>query len=133
MKRSQSSASVFTTVSMYGVRKGKYQRALGIVNVFIMVSSLVMTILGFLFMKVYHMDKIYAPSNEKDHEGRTKLNGLEDLANFGILPWLLVSIGFATFILATLGFLFSAIESKPPLMVYSIMLGLLVLFQFYFI
>ena len=133
LKRSQSSASVFTTVSMYGVRKGKYQRALGIVNVFIMVSSLVMTILGFLFMKVYHMDKIYAPSNEKDREGRTKPNGLEDLENFGMLPWLLISIGFATFVLATLGFLFSAIESKPPLMVYSILLGLLVLFQFYFI
>ena len=125
LKRSQSMASVTTTTSMFTRRSGKYQKALGIVNVYIMVSSLIMTVIGVVLMRVFHMDKIYVTSESE--------TALEDLSSYGQLPWLLLSIGVATFILATLGFLFSGMESKPALMTHSVFMGLLVLFQLYFI
>jgi len=117
-------ASVSTNLSMFTARKGKYQKVLGIANVYFMISSLTMLILGALLIKGLHMDKIYVPSDE---------GILDSLSSYGKLPWLLVGIGIATFVLATLGFLFLELESKPPLIVYSFLLGLLVITQFYFV
>ena len=124
LKRSQSSASINTTASVFTRRGNKYQKALGITNVYIMLSSFIMIVLGIVFMNVYHMDKIYV------YGENSRLN---DLWSYGQLPMLLIGIGIGTFVLATLGFLFLTMESKPPLMVYSILLGMLVFAQFYFI
>ena len=124
LKRSHSSVSVNTTVSVFTRRGGKYQKALGITNVYIMLSSFIMIVLGIVFMKVYHMDKIYV------YGENSKLN---EHWSYGQLPMLLIGIGSATFVIATLGFLFLTMRSKPPLMMYSILLGLLVFCQFYFI
>ena len=124
LKRSASSVSVNTTASVFTRRGGKYQKALGITNVYIMLSSFIMIVLGIVFMKVYHMDKIYV------YGENSRLN---DLWSYGQLPMLLIGIGTGTFVIATLGFLFLTMKSKPPLMMYSILLGLLVFCQFYFI
>ena len=130
LKRSTSSASVLTTASVYTARRGKYQKALGIVNVVIMVSSLIMALLGFIFARVYMMDKIYTSGGKSE---LAPTNGLEELWSYGWLPWLLIGIGLGTFILSSLGFLFSGMESKPPLFVYSFLMALLVLFQLFVI
>ena len=124
LKRSHSSVSVNTTASIFTRRGGKYQKALGITNVYIMLSSFIMIVLGIVFMKVYHMDKIYVYGENSN---------LNEHWSYGQLPMLLIGIGSATFVIATLGFLFLTMESKPPLMMYSILLGLLVFCQFYFI
>jgi hypothetical protein len=117
-------ASMSTTLSIFTTKKGKYQKVIGIVNVYFMISSLTMLIMGALLIGGLHMDKIYVPSDE---------GILDSLWSYGTLPWLLVGIGIATFVVATLGFLFLELESKPPLIVYSCLLGLLVISQFYFV
>ena len=89
-----------------------------------MISSLTMLIMGALLIRGLHMDKIYVPSEE---------GTLDNLWSYGKLPWVLVGVGMATFVLATLGFLFLELESKPPLIVYACLLGMLVLSQFYMI
>jgi hypothetical protein len=109
---------------MFSTRRGKYQKALGIMNVYIMLSSLTMLIMGAGLMRGLHMDKIYVPSEE---------GTLDSLSSYGKLPYVLLGVGMATFVLATLGFLFLELEKKLPLIVYACLLGLLVFSQFFLV
>jgi len=72
--------------------------------------------------KVYHSGECDPPCPE-----------LSSLWTFGWLPSLLIGIGCGTFVLAAAGLLFSAMETRPPLIAYAITLSMLVLFQCFFI
>ena len=117
-------ASVSTTMSMLTERKTKYQKALGILNVYTMLWSLAMMAIGTYLIKSFHMDKIYVESDE---------GHLNDLWSYRQLPWLLVCIGITTLVVTTIGFLFLGLEAKPPLFVYSCLLGLLIVTKVYFL
>lgn len=85
------SESTKTTFSVYITRKTKYQRWLGMLNVLILLGSLCLVFLGLVLKLSYYMDQLGFLSS-----------------NFELLPWLLTGVGIATFMLAALGFIFSA-------------------------
>ena len=55
LKRSESAK---TTLSMYAQRTGKYQKWLGMVNVFLLLSSFVLLFTGVILRLNYFMDRI---------------------------------------------------------------------------
>ena len=55
LKRSESAR---TTLSMYAQKAGKYQKWLGMVNVLLLLSSLVLLFTGVIFKLNYFMDKL---------------------------------------------------------------------------
>ena len=120
MKRS---ASISTTLSQFSTRKSKFRKWLALINVFIMISSLIFACLGLLFMYVFHMNQIYSSTQ----------TGLGDLWYFYLLPYLLIGIGSTTLVLSTVGFVFSAMESRIALIIYAVLMSLLAIFQLFFI
>ena len=99
------SESTRTTLSMMITRTGKYQKWLGMINVIILLSGLSMLFFGCVLKWHYSMDS---------------LNFVTEY--FPILVWLSIGLGSAAFIFAAFGLACSGMESKPPMIIYAILM-----------
>lgn len=89
-------------------RTGKYQKWLGIINVFILLSSLFLIFYGAILKLYYHMDTLDFVS-----------------VYFQLLPILLVAIGILTFILSAVGFVSTGFESRATFIAYAVLMTFL--------
>merc|ERR1712168_253492 len=104
----QRSLSQKSTLSLYVQKSAQYSKWLGLVNVLVLMSSLSMVFYGVILRLHYHMTSI----------------GYID-SNFSILPWLLIAVGVAVFIVSAFGLVVSATESKGLLVSYAAIMAVL--------
>ena len=113
------SASGSTTFSDIVSRTSIYQASLFALNLILIISSVVMIFSGYTLITTYHFDKIYYPNSK-----------LEDLWPFNALPWTLIGSGISTLFIALLGFIFFALQIRPLILFYSVLLMPLILGKF---
>ena len=88
------------------------QRWLGIVNVFLLLGALTMIFSGLTLKMFYYMDLLDFIT-----------------VNFVLLPWMLVGVGTATFLVSTFGFVIAPHEKRALLFVFGFSLIVLCFFQ----
>lgn len=104
MKRS---ASITTTNTVLQVRIDKYQKALIINNVVILLLSLLGLFMGLIWIIFYHMDKLTFVDTQ-----------------FHTFGWMVVGVSVASLVICFVGFIASAGELKIPLYIYAVLLSI---------
>jgi len=115
MERSASVATGLTVAGLFGIKTSLYQKCFLGLNIAIILSSVCFAFYSGVLIKAYYLDKLdFSASDQKDQTW---------WQNFPLLPWVLVGVGMAAFVVSAYGFVISSLENKWVFIVYGVLLS----------